>query len=1037
MSKRKWPVRSNTPWGGMALLGAVVLGTECVFLTLRYQILIPLLPIRLAEPVWDVVNADVLSVALGSALHVLVIRKLQESKDLLRSIVDHVPARIFWKDRDSRYLGCNFRFAQDAGCSNPDELIGKSDFDMVWKDQAERYRADDSATMESGTLKLNYEESLTKPDGSRIWVRTSKVPLRDGHHRVIGILGIYHDCTEDKQAEGALRESEERYRSLFENMLEGYAYCRMLFEQDEPLDIVYLDVNRAFERITGLKDVIGKKTTELIPGIRASHPELFEIYGRVASTGKPEKFEIYLEQLGVWFSITAYSPRQEHFVAMFDDITERKRSEGRLRESRDLLQSIVETAPVRIFWKDRDSRYLGCNTRFAQDAGLSRPAELIGKTDFEMGWKDQAERYRADDQATMESGIPKLNYEEPQTTPDGGRIWLSTSKMPLRDDQDRVIGVLGIYQDITERKQAEQRITASEQRYHHLFENMRSGVAIYQPDAQCGTFTFKAVNQAAERIERMRREDLVGRDVEEAFPGVADFGLLEVLRRVCRSGSPESFPVTLYRDGRIEGWRENYVYRLDTGEIVAVYDNVTERVQTAEALRISTLKHRLLFESSRDALMLLTPPSWMFSEANQATLRLFGVSSVAEFTALGPWDVSPERQPDGRSSGEKALEMIATALREGSHYFEWEHRRLDGQTFAADVLLTRMEAGGERFLQATVRDITERKRAEEELRTSEFRFRSLTDHSSDLTSVINPDGVIRYQSPANQRLLGYGDGELDGRSLFEFIPPEDHERIISAIGATLTAAGKVQIVEHRVRHKDGSLRAFESVGRYLPEMAGIVVNSRDITVRKQMEQDNLAASALLKSALEAAIGAMATALEQRDPYTAGHQRRVAELAVAIAEEMGLAAEAIEGIHFGGLIHDIGKISVPVEILSKPGLLSDVELDLIKTHAEAGYQIVKGIAFPWPVADMVRQHHERLDGSGYPQSLKGGQIVLEARILAVADVLEAMTANRPYRPGLDLDAALAELKRGRGVLYDPEVVGAFLHLIREKGFIFSQ
>jgi len=173
----------------------------------------------------------------------------------------------------------------------------------------------------------------------------------------------------------------------------------------------------------------------------------------------------------------------------------------------------------------------------------------------------------------------------------------------------------------------------------------------------------------------------------------------------------------------------------------------------------------------------------------------------------------------------------------------------------------------------------------------------------------------------------------------------------------------------------------------------------------------------------------------RDPYTAGHQRRVAELASAIAKEMRLPKEKIEGIHMAGLIHDIGKIAVPAEILSKPSKLSKMEMDLIKAHSQVGYELLKEIDFPWPVANIVLQHHERLDGVGYPQGLKGDEILLEARILAVADVVEAMASHRPYRPALGLDAALDEIKQGKGKLYEPAAVDACLVLF-EKGFTFE-
>ncbi len=192
----------------------------------------------------------------------------------------------------------------------------------------------------------------------------------------------------------------------------------------------------------------------------------------------------------------------------------------------------------------------------------------------------------------------------------------------------------------------------------------------------------------------------------------------------------------------------------------------------------------------------------------------------------------------------------------------------------------------------------------------------------------------------------------------------------------------------------------------------------------------------LRRAMEGIVQAMAVTVEKRDPYTAGHQRRVANLACAIAKEMGLSADQIDGIRMAGLIHDLGKIAVPAEILSKPTRLTDIEFSLIKTHAQAGYEMLDTIDFPWPIAQMVRQHHERMDGSGYPKGLSGEDILLEARILGVADVVEAIASHRPYRPARGIDKALDEISQNKGTLYDPEVVNACLKVLSEKGFKFE-
>jgi putative nucleotidyltransferase with HDIG domain len=209
-----------------------------------------------------------------------------------------------------------------------------------------------------------------------------------------------------------------------------------------------------------------------------------------------------------------------------------------------------------------------------------------------------------------------------------------------------------------------------------------------------------------------------------------------------------------------------------------------------------------------------------------------------------------------------------------------------------------------------------------------------------------------------------------------------------------------------------------------------------IIIRKRAEKERSDNYRKLRVALQATIQAMALTVEVRDPCTSGHQRRVAHLARAIAAEMGLDGDSVEGIYMAGLIHDLGKISVPAEILSKPTKLTESERGLIRMHPQAGYDILKEIDFQGPVAQVIYQHHERLDGSGYPAALKGAEICREARVLAVADVVEAIASHRPYRPAKSIDTALGEISEKRGVLYDPQVVDTCLKLFRDKGFRFD-
>jgi HD-GYP domain-containing protein (c-di-GMP phosphodiesterase class II) len=205
------------------------------------------------------------------------------------------------------------------------------------------------------------------------------------------------------------------------------------------------------------------------------------------------------------------------------------------------------------------------------------------------------------------------------------------------------------------------------------------------------------------------------------------------------------------------------------------------------------------------------------------------------------------------------------------------------------------------------------------------------------------------------------------------------------------------------------------------------------TKRKREEEEHRQTIDSLRTAFGATIRVMVSAVESRDPYTAGHQIRSADLARAIATEMELSPDKIDGIRVAGSTHDIGKLSIPEEILSKPTNLSEMEFSLIKEHTQKGHEILKNVESPWPLAEIVYQHHERMDGSGYPRNLKGEEILIEARILAVADVVEAMASHRPYHPGLGIDAALEEIEKNKGILYDGTVADACLRLFREKGF----
>ncbi len=459
-----------------------------------------------------------------------------------------------------------------------------------------------------------------------------------------------------------------------------------------------------------------------------------------------------------------------------------------------------------------------------------------------------------------------------------------------------------------------------------------------------------------------------------------------------------------------------------------------ERKRSEEALRRSEQGLSLHIQKTPLAVIEFDT-SFRVLQWNQAAEQIFGYAAAEAIGQRADFLV-PERCRE--HTGKVWGDLMANR---GGERSANENLTKDGRTIFCEWYNTPLVDGDGRVIgvASLAQDVTERVRTETALRDSEELYRRLIASIPDMIIRTDLDGKIVFANEVAARLNGDKDsGALVGLNVFNFVAPEDREKAAQA--AQRMFEKKLGPQEILLVFRDGKRIPFEIDGAILraPHGApyGVVYLCRDITERKRAETDLREGLTKLRSTLKASIDSLSSAIEMRDPYTAGHQERVTRLARAIAVEMGLAEERVEAIEIAGVIHDIGKLYVPAEILSKPTKLTDLEYALIKMHAQAGYTILSKIDFPWPIARIVHEHHELINGSGYPQGLSGKDILLEAKIICVADVVEAMSSHRPYRPALGIGAALDEITQKRGILFEREVVDACLRLFREKHFKFD-
>jgi PAS domain S-box-containing protein/putative nucleotidyltransferase with HDIG domain len=818
--------------------------------------------------------------------------------------------------------------------------------------------------------------------------------------------------------------------------------------------------------------------------------------------------------------------------------------------SQAIFDGFITGSPIGLYII-QDNKFQYVNPRFEEILGYNSD-ELVGTDPLQYVYPEDRESVNNNAIKMLKVDAGHQPYKFRVVSKSGNIRWVMETVAPIIYKGKRANA--GNFMDITEQEEAKKASREGEKKYKELFDNIGSCVAVYEAVDEGNDFIIKDFNKTAQRVEQIVKEKVLGKLLTEVFPGVRDFGLLDVLQHVWRTGQTEHLPVAFYKDCRISGWRDNYVYKLPSGEIVVAYEDVSSRIK----LELEMGKNTQFLQTLLDSL----PVPVFYKSANGVYLGCnskfddFLGTEREKFIGKTAYDISPKELADIYTN--KDHELIENP---GIRVYDTQVRSSSGKL--RDVVFYKATFPGDEDkiggIISTVLDITDRRQAEEQLRLQA----QLLDAATESVYLREYDGQLVYVNEAAANMLGYTRAELLRMNINSLIPTEEipalsgrhhsikahnnvnfeatcihkngvrvpvdinakeiewgdrklvlvvardislriqaekalqesEERLREAQTLGKIANYEIDMVTNNVAWSDEMYVLFERDKKLAPpdfdeiptyfsaeEFAryaalsentaesGKQVNAdiiaklpsgntpvfhisinpvkdttgkvkklfgtiQDITELKQAEAKLSKSYVQLQQAFSGITRAMAAAVELRDPYTAGHQVRVAGLARMIAREMNLAEDHVNRIYTAGLIHDIGKISIPADILVKPGKLSDLEYSIIKMHVQAGFNILKNIEFPYPLAQWILEHHERMDGSGYPLGISGPSISLEARIIAVADVVEGMSTHRPYRPSLGLESALDEVSKNKSILYDPAVVDVCLKLFK-KGFKFE-
>jgi PAS domain S-box-containing protein len=702
---------------------------------------------------------------------------------------------------------------------------------------------------------------------------------------------------------------------------------------------------------------------------------------------------------------------------------ERRKAEEALLESEEKFRTIFDRASDGILIADPISKkFLQGNTAICSMLGYTKE-EIENLTINDIHPPEDISRV-LDEFKKQAKGEKVLAESLPVLRKDGSIFYADISSSPT------TIGgvhyLVGIFRDITDRKRAEEVLRESAEKYQRFFMTSRDCVFITSKDGNW----IDMNNAAVELFGYSSREELMQVKITNLYVNPEERTKHSSI--IAEHGYSMEYPVDLRRkDGAVIHTLITSVALCDAEKNVIGFQgtirDITDRKRMEEELRDSKDHLHTLVQTIPD-LIWLKDQDGVYLSCNTMFERFFGAME-ADIVGKTDYDfVDRELADSFLDHDRKAMAAGKPTINE-----EWITFADDGhRAFLETIKMPMYDIQGTLIgVLGIGRDITERNQAEEDLKQAEERYRSIFENAQEGIFQSTDEGRFFTANRALAAMLGYDSPEDLMTTVINipkqlYVNPEDRKVLLKMI----KEQGSVRGFETQYYRKNGSmiwvsvdLQAVRDTGERVLYYEGF---NEDITIKKESIER-------MRKALGATVQAIAVTVETRDPYTAGHQRRVADLSRAIATELNLPADQIDGIRMAATIHDLGKLSVPAEILSKPTKLTAIEFSLIKTHSQSGYDILKDIDFPWPIARTVLEHHERMNGSGYPNGLTGDNLLMESQILAVADVVESMASHRPYRPALGIDAALNEIEKNRGTLYDNAVADACLRLFREKDY----